>query len=268
MADFPAAIGGAVDGALFGATGAPTLMAVLLAIYFWLGAHIQIWSGRRTVATGLRVAGLLTVLGAIVVNMHRAGWLHTIDTATTSWMVGHRSRPLNAIASVLIDATSPIAVAAAAVVSAAAVSRRARSVAPAVVILGTVVAAGVAGAALTALVSRPRPPLRLQLVSELAPSFPAIHVTGAATLLGVLAVCADTGGRHVTRFRIRSAVSVAVAVTAGAGVYSATHWLSEVIAATLLAAALVIVSAATLNTVQSGGRPGSAERAAQLSSSK
>jgi hypothetical protein len=144
MSDVRGAILDRVWDAIAGPATASTFMTVLIVAAFVLGA--QVLSGHRQVAAALRVAGLLTVLTGLMLAIHRPGWVTELDTATTSWVVAHRSMGCDVAALVISDLGSPIATAAAALICAALLSWRARSRVPGIVVIGTVSAAALARA--------------------------------------------------------------------------------------------------------------------------
>ena len=144
MSDVRAAILDWVWDAIAGPATASTFMTVLIVSAFVLGA--QVLSGHRQVAAALRVAGLLTVLTGLMLAIHRPGWVPELDTATTSWVVAHRSMGFDVAALVITDLGSPVATAAAALICAALLSWRARSRVPGIVVIGTVSAAALARA--------------------------------------------------------------------------------------------------------------------------
>jgi len=151
---------------------------------------------------------------------------------------------------VITDLSSPAATAAAALICAALLSWRARSRFPGIVVIGTVSAAALASTALKAQVDRPRPPLQWQLVLETDPSFPSGHVTGAAALLGISAVCVGMGRSRTVRGWLAGAVITGVLVIAGTRLYLGVHWLTDVTAGTILAAVLVTIGTTAFGALQ------------------
>jgi undecaprenyl-diphosphatase len=239
MSDVRAAILDGVWDAIPGPATASTFMTVLIVAAFFLGA--QVLSGHRQVAAALRVAGLLTVLTGIVLAIHLPGWVPELDTATTSWVVAHRSMGFDVAALVITDLDSPVATAAAAVICAALLSWRARSRVPGIVVIGTVSAAALASTALKAVVDRPRPPLPWQLVLETDPSFPSGHVTGTAALLGITAVCVGMARNRTVRAWLAGGVVTGALVIAATRLYLGVHWLTDVTAGAILAAVFVTI---------------------------
>ena len=166
------------------------------------------------------------------------------DAATTSWFVAHRFAGFDVAALVITDLASPVGTAVAAVMCGALLSWRARSMIPGGVVIGTVTAAALASTALKVIVGRSRPPLELQLVLETDHSFPSGHVTGTAALLGIIAVCAGTGRRPAVRAWLAAGVVTGVLAIAATRLYLGVHWLTDVTAGAILAAAFVTLGAA------------------------
>jgi membrane-associated phospholipid phosphatase len=239
MSDVRAAILDRIWDAIDVAVTPGTLLTLLVVAAFFLGA--QVLSEHRQIAAALRVAGLLTVLTGLMLAIHRPGWVTELDTATTSWVVAHRSMRFDAAALVITDLGSPVATAAAAVICAALLSWRARSRVPGIVVIGTVSAAALASTALKAVVDRPRPPLPWQLVLETDPSFPSGHVTGTAALLGITAVCVGMGRNRTVRAWLAGGVVTGVLVVAATRLYLGVHWLTDVTAGAILAAVFVTI---------------------------
>ena len=240
-----------------GPATASTFMTVLILAAFFLGA--QVLSGHRQVAAAMRVAGLLTALTGLTLEVHSHGWVTSLDTATTPWFVAHRSAGFNVAALVITDLGSPVATAAAGVICGALLCWRARSVIPGVAVVGTVAAATLASTLLKTIVGRLRPPAELQLVLETDHSFPSGHVTGTAALLGMIAVCVGMGRSRTVRAWLAGLVITGVLVIAVTRLYLGVHWLTDVIAGAILAAVFVTVGAATFATLNArSGQHGTA----------
>jgi undecaprenyl-diphosphatase len=260
MSDVRGAILDRVWDAIAGPATASTFMTVVIVAAFVLGA--QVLSEHRQVAAALRVAGLLTVLTGLMLAIHRPGWVTELDTATTSWVVAHRSTGFDVAALVISDLGSPVATAAAALICAALLSWRARSRVPGIVVIGTVSAAALASTALKAVVDRPRPPLQWHLVLETDPSFPSGHVTGTAALLGITAVCVGMGRSRTVRAWLAGGVVTGVLIIAAARIYLGVHWLTDVTAGAILAAVFVTIGAAAFGALHAGSGPHGVPRVA------
>jgi membrane-associated phospholipid phosphatase len=248
MSDVGGTLLDAVIDAVTGRAGAATYFVVLVVASFLLGA--QVLANHRYLALGLRVAGLFTLLMALALAINSGGWMSRLDTATTSWFVAHRSMGLDVAATVITDFGSPAATAATGVIIAAVLSWLARSWVPGIVVIATVGAAALANTALKAVIERPRPPLQWQVILETDPSFPSGHVTGTATLLGIVAVVVGMERGRATRIRLTVAVVTAVVLVAATRLYLGVHWLSDVIAGAIMAALFVTIGAAALNVLR------------------
>src|SRR4029079_9163773 len=123
MSDVRGAILDRIWDAIAGPATASTSMTVLIVAAFFLGA--QLLSEHRQVAAALRVAGLPTGLTGLSLAIPRPGWVTALDTATTSWVVAHRSMGFDVAALVISDLGSPVATAGAALMRASMLSRRA-----------------------------------------------------------------------------------------------------------------------------------------------
>jgi PAP2 superfamily len=241
MSDVRAAVNEAVWDAIAVVATPGTLVTGLIIAAFVLGARRL--SLHRYIAAAMRVAALLTALTGLVLAIHRPGWVTELDTATTSWLVAHRSVGFDVAASVITDLGSPVATAAAALICAALLCWRARSRVPGIIVIGTVSAAALASTTLKAVVDRPRPPLQWQLVLETDPSFPSGHVTGTAALLGITAVCVGMGRSRTVRAWLAGGVVTGVLVIAASRLYLGVHWLTDVAAGAILAAVFVTIGA-------------------------
>jgi undecaprenyl-diphosphatase len=260
MSDVRAAVSEAVWDAIAIVATPGTLVTGLIIAAFVLGARRL--SLHRYIAAAMRVAALLTALTALVIAVHSHGWVTRLDTATTSWLVAHRSVGFDVAASVITDLGSPIATAAAGAICAALLCWRARSTIPGIIVIGTVGAAALASTALKAVVDRPRPPLQWQIVLETDPSFPSGLVTGTAALLGIIAVCVGTARSRTVRAWLASGVVTGVLVIAGTRLYLGVHWLTDVIAGALLATVFVTIGAAVFAALHAGSGQHGVPRAA------
>jgi undecaprenyl-diphosphatase len=250
MSDGRAAVNEAVWDAIAVAATPRTLVSGLIIAAFVLGARLL--SLHRYIAAAMRGAALLTALTALVIAVHSHGWVTRLDTATTSWLVMHRSVGFDVAAWVITDLGSPVATAAAGAICAALLCWRARSMIPGIIVIGTVGAAALASTALKAVVDRPRPPLQWQIVLETDPSFPSGHVTGTAALLGIIAVCVGTARSRTVRAWLASGVVTGVLVIAATRLYLGVHWLTDVAAGAILAAVFVTVGATVFGAVHAG----------------
>ncbi len=247
MSDLRGAVREAIWDAIASMVTVGLVITVLVVSVLFLGAYAL--STHRLIAAAMRAAGLLTVLTWLTIGVLTDERMTTLDTATTSWFLAHRSGGFDVAASVITDLGGPVATAVAGVICGVLLSWRARSVIPGVAVIGTVAAATLTSTALKAVVARPRPPLEWQLTIETDHSFPSGHVTGTAALLGMVAVCVGARRSRTVRAWLAVAVVAGVIVIAATRLYLGVHWLTDVTAAAILAGAFVIMGAAVFGAV-------------------
>ncbi|MCX5045717.1 phosphatase PAP2 family protein [Aldersonia sp. NBC_00410] len=215
----------------------------------------------------LQIGGMLTLFIALAVQVHLGGWLTSADMGVTNWFVAHRSPTLTSAARAVTDLGSPVVIAAIAIAAAVIIGYRHRSVLPAVTIVATVALAGAASSLTKIVVARARPPAELHLVTETDFSFPSGHVTGTVALLGVVLVVAPITHRWVGVVAATAAIAMWLLV-ATSRLYLGVHWLTDVLAGTVLAIAVVMVTTTALRLFGSPvprntDDPGHAEGATQ-----
>lgn len=145
----------------------------------------------------------------------------------------------------------PLHVASAGVVCGALLSWRSRTVAPALLVIGGVAAGVIAEQVLKAAIHR------VADISATYPmvyhhSFPSGHVTGAATLLGMVAVCLGAGRHGAVRAGLAVAVAAGVLTVALLALYSAAHTCTDVIGGMLLGGGIVALGAALVPSAERG----------------
>ncbi len=244
------------------------IAAVLIAVAVFFGAG-SLWA-RGLPATALRIAAPLTALTGLTIGVQIHGWVTGLDATSTKWLQSHGTSEFDWAAWVITRLSSPVATAVAGVTCAALLSWRARSVVHGVVVIGTVTGAIVVETILKAMVARPPTPQELRSLSDyLYPdgqSFPSGHVTAAAALLGIIAVCAGQGRSRTTRALLAGLVVAAVLSVAVIRIYIGAHWLSDVIGGAVLGALSVALGAAAIiafhtrsgEKLRTRGRSGSA----------
>jgi membrane-associated phospholipid phosphatase len=207
---------------------------------------------RGALAVALLVAGLLALLAGLAVAVH-IGWVAGLDATVASWFDTHRSQWFDASASVIFRFIGPAPVAAAGVICGALLSWHARSVIPAVVVIGTVGAAAMAENALKGVVER-APWTAAEslyipkgLLQDGQHSFPSGHVTGVATLLGMVAVCVGAGRSRAVQAAFAGLVVAGVLFIGFIVLYVFAHCFSDVIGGMVLGAASVTLGAAVLS---------------------
>ncbi|MCP9276461.1 phosphatase PAP2 family protein [Mycolicibacterium arenosum] len=210
--------------------------------------NVGVDAGGRMSAT--RAAGcvvvpltLMALIGALVAT---AGWVARTDQFVLAWFVSHRSPVLDQLALAVTNAFGPAETAVAAVVVAVIAGCVLRSRRSGFVVIGTIGGASAACWLIKQVVARPRPAIALQETLETDYSFPSGHVTGAAALLGMcIAVTWLVGHVVMTRWVTAVAVTLFCAVSLSR-MYLGVHWLTDVIAGTLLGCSAVLTGAVLL----------------------
>jgi undecaprenyl-diphosphatase len=94
-------------------------------------------------------------------------------------------------------------------------------------------------------------PQDLAQIAERAHTFPSGHVIGAATLLGMIAVCASVGRRLAVRTTWAAFVLFGVLFVAALALYVHAHLFADVIGGMALGGSIVAAGAALINALQS-----------------
>jgi hypothetical protein len=79
--------------------------------------HLSTWS-----ATSARVGGSLLAVTALTLQAILGGWLTGVDRSLTTWLVAHRSPPIEQVALAVSTATGPVLLAVLTTVGAVAVA--------------------------------------------------------------------------------------------------------------------------------------------------
>jgi undecaprenyl-diphosphatase len=213
-----------------------------------IGALFRRW--RMQSALGL--AGLLFALTWLAIGVHVHGWVTAFDAPTASWIrsVGHRSHGLDEASSLTARVGTPLTVAAAGLIGGALLARRARSLRPGVVVIGTVGGAVFAEIAMKAVIYRPLSDAEIRASPLLSAghSFPSGHVAGIGALLGIIAVCIATGRSRSVQASLAVLVGAGVVMVGFSRLYFGFHWLSDVIGGALVAGVAVILGTVALTT--------------------
>lgn len=192
---------------------------------------------------GLLSAGLVAVVVLLALTINSAA-LTALDRSVWAWFDVHQSPSWH------VDSTGafsylgrPLHVATAGVLCGALLAARARSLAPAVLVIGGVGVGVIAEQALKATVGR---------IADIAPmypanyhhSFPSGHVTGCATLLGLTAVCLGAGRSRTRRAVLTGLVLAGVVTVALLALYSYSHTFTDVLGGMALGGGIVAAGAA------------------------
>ena len=186
------------------------------------------------------VIALVVGLGvAIAVGHNPTG---AVDNSVLRWTVGHRSPAATTVMSGVTDLFGPAWVFTWTLFAAIALIVHDDTVIRGVTVMATVAVAGALGTVLKAVVNRTRPPLIDQASGyEVGKSFPSGHVTGTAALVMALTLALTMTLPKVWRI-VAAALALTISIIAAATrLYLGVHWLSDVVAAVLLAGAVAVV---------------------------
>jgi len=204
---------------------------------------------RGRLALIMLAAGLFTVLAALALHVN-ADWLTTLDDSVETWLNAHRSQRWRVDADGAFSYVGrPFHVAAAGAVAGTLLSLQARSAMRGLLVLGGVGLGVIMEQTLKATIGRTPETLAALHDGSLVAyqhSFPSGHVTGAATLLGMIAVCLGVG--HSRAFKAALAVPVIIGVLCVAflALYSRAHIFSDVLGGMFLGGGIVALGAAVL----------------------
>lgn len=203
----------------------------------------------RWFATSVRAVGLLLGVAVLALQASHRGWLTGVDHSVTAWLVTHRSPAIDQLALAVTNTLGPVDTAGFATIVAVVVGIRFRSVLCGLAVLVTVGGASALCWVIKLLVARPRPPILIQETLETDYSFPSGHVTGTAALFGILAVAIGLSASRVMKSLLATVAVLAVSAVALSRLYLGAHWLTDVTAAVLLAAAAVSIGATSLRAL-------------------
>jgi len=205
-------------------------------------------------ASGLRTAALALALGIVCIHIRDGGWLTGADRSITSVLAAHHRAGLDHLATVGIALGAPAGAIAAAAVAGMALIRRGRPVPVASIMLGAVMAALFAGAALDTVLGPDRAVAGVQHTFDTGNAVLS-NLTGTATVLGMAAVIAGIGRSRTRRVLLAAAVIIAVVALVGTRLYAGMP-LTEVVAGVLVAAMCLTVGHAGLVAFASRVPPG------------
>ncbi|WP_186628263.1 phosphatase PAP2 family protein [Rhodococcus sp. BP22] len=206
----------------------------------------------RTRENGARAA-ILSALGyafavlVLAIAVHSNGALTGADAPTAQWFVDHRNSTLDHLAIAITTAGGPPETAALGILIAVALIWRTKRYGPAVILLATVATASILCTALKLIVGRDRPPLSMQLILETDHSFPSGHVTGSGALLMMIALIASARRPTAVRALLLAIALALTVVVACTRMYLGVHWLTDVCAGALIAAAMVTLGGYALH---------------------
>ena len=162
----------------------------------------------------------------------------TIMSATTRLHTPYRTLVLD----VAVQVFSPCAVAVWTALAAIILLVRDASVLRAVMLVATVASAGALCATLKVLAARPRPPVIDQVgVLETTYSFPSGHVAGTAALVVAVASLGARSAGGSARTALWVCAIVAVVFVCAMRLYLGVHWISDVVAAVVVACAATLL---------------------------
>ncbi|WP_148228392.1 hypothetical protein [Rhodococcus jostii] len=226
-----------------------TVLGIALAVF--VAGMVVAGSGQ---ASGLRTAGLALALGIVCVHIRDGGWLTGADRSITSVLAAHRSAGLDHLATVGIALGAPAGAVAVAAVAGMVLIRHGWPVPVASIMLGAVMGAVFAGAALGTVLGPGRAVAGVWQPVDTDNAVLA-NLAGAAAVLGMAAVIAGIGRSRTLRAVLAAAVVIAVVALAGAQLYVGMP-LTEVVAGVLVAATCVTVGHALLAAFASSVPPG------------
>jgi membrane-associated phospholipid phosphatase len=223
-----------------------TVLALLI-VAATFGASALLVHGR--LALVMLAAALFTVLLTLALHVN-AHWLTSLDDAVQTWLDAHRSHRWRVDASGWFSYLGrPFHVAAAGLVFGALLSLQARSAVRGLLVVGGV-GAGVVGEQILKAVIWRTPETLAALhdgsLTDFAHSFPSGHVTGATTLLGMIAVCFGAGRSRAVQAGLAVPVVLGVLSVAFLALYSRAHIFSDVLGGMFLGGGIVALGAAVL----------------------
>ncbi len=196
-------------------------------------------------------AALFAVLLILALQVD-ADWVTASDDAVERWLDAHRSERWRVKADSAFGYLGrPLHVATAGVAGGTLLALRARSVLPLALVTGGVGAGVLVEETFKSVFGRSEATLAALhdgSLTDYAHSFPSGHVTGAATLLGMIAVCLGVGRGAAARAALAAVVVAGVLCVAFLALYSRAHILSDVVGGMALGGAIVSLGAALTAT--------------------
>jgi hypothetical protein len=226
-----------------------TVLGIALAMF--VAGMVVTGSGQ---ASGLRTAALALALGIVCIHIRDGGWLTGADRSITSVLAAHHRAGLDHLATVGSALSAPAGAIAAAAVAGIVLIRRGRPVPVASIMLGTVMAAVLAAAALDTVLGPGQAHAGVRHTVDTETALQS-NLTGTATMLGMAAVIAGIGRSRTLRALLTAAAVIAVVALAGARLYVGMP-LSEVVTGVLVAAMCLTVGHAVLAAFAARVPPG------------
>lgn len=194
--------------------------------------------------TALMLLACLVVFAATAWDPTRS-WIDRVDGTWHGWMVDLHWSPAATVAAAFAAIGSVwVTVPLRAVVAAWLAHRR--TWARLTVWLGAVIVSEPAIGLLKSVYERPRPPLPLEVTDTF--SFPSGHaIAGAVTAITLVAVLTDPGRRRWHWWGLAVTFSTAMALSR---TYLRAHWLTDVVAGTLLGATIGLFMVAAVATLR------------------
>jgi membrane-associated phospholipid phosphatase len=199
---------------------------------------------------------LFAVLAILALEIN-SEFLSTLDASVWDWLDAHRShRGQGDSLGIFLFIGNPVHVAVAGLVSGALLALLARSAMRVVVVTGAVGLGAVIEQTIKAMTDRTPANLAKLLdgsvddmaaLETYAHSFPSGHVTGAATLLGTIAVCLGIGRSEATRAALTFIAVSGVLAVGVLALYVRAHVFTDIIGGFALGGALVALGAAAIS---------------------
>lgn len=200
----------------------------------------------------LLAAGLAVVLAVLALSVN-SGLLSGLDASVAEWFDARRTIARDREDSGIFGYIGkPIHVLVAAAVCGAALSAMARSVMPALCVVGGVGVGAAVEGTLKAVIGRTT--TAGPVTDYYAHSFPSGHVTGAAALLGMVAVCLGAGRSRGVQALLAVLVVGAVLVVAYLALYTGAHTFTDVLGGMALGGAVVAAGSAVLAATSRASR--------------
>ncbi|MEZ5131903.1 MAG: phosphatase PAP2 family protein [Mycobacterium sp.] len=216
-------------------------MTALISVAVILFTAATITRGNRGLV--LLATGLAGLLAALALSLN-AEWCSAADTFVADWFDTHRTRRRDAEAGGVFGYIGrPLHVLVIAAISGTLLSLRARSVLPALLVTGGVGLGAAVEGTLKAVIGRTATTAPLEHYQH---SYPSGHVTGAAALLGLIAVCLGAAAGRTSRTVLATAAVSGVVFVAFLALYTGAHTFSDVIGGMLLGGSIVALGAAAL----------------------